>query len=85
MERNERLLVNTINRELRKIEDSLSMKLPFDDEEFDDEEEDSEEAIDFRNIFEETVKKLKDVKNSSSRRKRIQSDMQQTSFFDDLD
>jgi len=85
VERNERLLVNTINRELRKIEDSLSMKLPFDDEEFDDEEEDSEEAIDFRNIFEETVKKLKDVKNSSSRRKRIQSDMQQTSFFDDLD
>jgi hypothetical protein len=37
VERNERLLVNALNRELRKIEDSLSMESPFDDDEFDDE------------------------------------------------
>ena len=83
VERNERLLVNALNKELRKIEDLLSMKSPLDDE-FDD-DEDVEEAIDFRKSFEETVKKFKAVKNSSSRRKRIQPDIRQRSFFDDPD
>ncbi len=88
VERNERLLVNALNRELRKIEDSQSIKSPLDDEEFDDEddeEEDIEETIDFRKIFEETVKEFKAVKNSSSRRKRIKPDIRQRSLFDDLD
>ena len=79
VERKERLLVNALNKELRKIEDSPSMKSPFDDE------EDIEGTIDFRKIFEETVKEFKAVKNSSSRRKRLQPDIRQTSLFDDLD
>ena len=87
VERNERLLVNALNKELRKIEEFLSMKSPLDDEEFDDEEdeEDIEEAIDLRKIFEEAVKEFKPVKNSSSRRKTIRPDIRQRSLFDDLD
>jgi hypothetical protein len=83
VERNERLLINILNKELRKIDSLLSLESPFDDE---DAEDDSEEPFDFRKLFEETVKRLKTAKKSSPRRKRVPpDDNSQASLFDDLD
>ena len=58
------------------------MKKKDDEEEFDD---DSDADHVFGKIIEEALKEFKALKNSSSRRKKIKTNLQQTSLFGDLD
>ncbi|MEI7672351.1 MAG: hypothetical protein WCK00_09590, partial [Deltaproteobacteria bacterium] len=92
VERNERLLINLLSKEIRRIEGFLSSSMD-DDYDFDeDDENDSDnghKTINFHKLAEELIEEMGGVFNprgkSSSRRKKKNTATSQTSFFDDSD
>lgn len=91
-ERNDRLLINILNKEIHIIEEILSMTSNFDSK------NDWEKVPDLEKAFNEVIKKekkaradkaradkAKDLKDASPRQKSLWPDNPQTSLFDDLD
>jgi anaerobic selenocysteine-containing dehydrogenase len=92
VERNERLLINLLGKEIRQIEEFLSSSFEDDDDddpEDDEEDDDNRKAADLEKFSEELAEAMdrifKPHGKSSSRRKKKRAATSQASLFDDSD
>jgi hypothetical protein len=87
VERNERILINLLNKHIRLVEDYLSLSnLDYDwDDDDDGNDLDGVEngKVELRDVIEEIAKKLNPGQRSSSRKKKGKADIKQPSLFDD--
>ena len=80
VKRNERILINMLNKIIRSIEDYLSM----DADDGNDWDGVENEKAELKSIIEEVMKKFKPEQRSSSREKKAKVNLQQASLFDDI-
>jgi len=87
VERNERLLINLLGKEIRQIEEFLSSSFEDDDDDDPDEDDhdDDRKAINFEKLDEALDRIFKPRGKSSSRRKKKKAATSQASLFDDSD
>lgn len=90
VERNERLLINVLDKEIRRIEGFLSSSLVNDDDDdYDDSGGGNREATDFGKLTEEFIERmdriLDPLDKSSSRQKKKKGATSQALLFDDTD
>ena len=87
VERNERLLLNLLGKEIRQIEEFLSSSFEDDDDDDPDEDDhdDDRKAINFEKLDEALDRIFKPRGKSSSRRKKKKAATSQASLFDDSD
>ncbi len=93
VERNERLLINQLGKEIRQLEEFLSSPYRDDDDDDDDDEEyfgggrGNRKAGEFSGLTDELIEELDRILDprgkSSSRRKKTRVDTSQASLFDD--
>jgi hypothetical protein len=87
VERNDRLLINDLNKAINSIQDFLSLAIENDwdaaDDDGDDWDGDMNEKSELGRIYEEIKKILKPGSGSSSQKKKARNILNQPSFFDD--
>jgi hypothetical protein len=87
VERNDRLLINDLNKAINSIQDFLSLAIENDwdaaDDDGDDWDGDMNEKFEIGRLYEEIKKILKPGSGSSSQKKKARNILNQPSFFDD--